>query len=66
MIVREYYSTLEDETKLFRTFSDSGYKIRQIETGVVYDEAIDIENALYTYEETDELKEIEEEEDDRL
>lgn len=66
MIVREYYDTLEDGTKLFRTYSDSGYKIKQVETGIVYDEAIDIENAPYTYEETDELKEIEEEEDDRL
>lgn len=64
MIVREYYDTLEDGTKLFRTFSDSGYKIKQVETGCVYDEAIDGEFATYTYEETDELIEVEE--DDRL
>ena len=64
MVVREYYDTLENGVKLFRYHSDSGVKIRQIETGFVYDEAIDIENAPYTYEETDEL--IEEEEDDWL
>jgi hypothetical protein len=60
MIVREYYDTLEDGTKLYKTYSNSGYQIRQIETGVVYGEAIDIENAPYTYEETDELIEVEE------
>lgn len=27
--------------------------IRQVETGVEYSEAIDVENAPYTYEETD-------------
>lgn len=60
MVVREYYDTLENGVKLFRHHSDSGVKIRQIETGVVYDEAIDIENAPYTYEETEELIEVEE------
>ena len=64
MIVREYYSTLEDGTKLFRNYSDNGMKIKQIETGFIYDEAIDGEFATYTYEETNEL--IEEREDDWL
>ena len=35
-------------------WSDAGMKIRQIETGVVYDDAIDINPCPYTYEETDE------------
>lgn len=66
MIVREYYGTLEDGTKLFRSYSDNGMKIRQVETGFIYDEAIDGEFAPYTYEDTNEPIEVEEEEDDRL
>ena len=66
MIVREYFSTLDDGVKLFRHYSDGGYKIKQVETGFIYDEAIDNEFAPYTYEETNELIEVEEEEDDRL
>lgn len=53
MIVREYYRTRQDGIKLFRTYSDNGYCILQKETAKVYDEAIDIESASYTYEETD-------------
>lgn len=55
MIIREFYLTREDGVNLYKTYSDQGFKIKQIETGVVYDEAIDVENAPYTYEETDEL-----------
>jgi hypothetical protein len=54
MIVREFYSTRKDGVNLYRTYSDEQYTIRQIETGVIYDEAIDVEHAPYTYEETDE------------
>jgi len=35
-----------------RHYSDSGLKIRQNETGVEYDEAVDIYPCKYTYEET--------------
>ena len=35
-------------------WSDLNLKIRQIETGVVYDDAIDVLPCRYTYEETDE------------
>lgn len=38
-----------------KTFSDAGYKIRQKETGAVYDDAVDVLTANYAYEETDEL-----------
>lgn len=55
MIVREYYATREDGVVLFRTYSDEGKKIMQKPTMVVYDEAIDVENAPYEYVETDEL-----------
>lgn len=61
MIVKEFYKTREDGVKLYRTYSDENYKIRQIETGIIYDEAIDVENAEYTYEETEEkIEEMEE------
>lgn len=52
MIVREFYTTRKDGVSLYRTCSDSNRYIRQVETGIEYDEAIDVENAPYTYEET--------------
>lgn len=55
MIVREFYETRFDGVNLYRTYSDTNHYIRQIETGVVYSDAIDVEDAPYTYEETDEL-----------
>lgn len=61
MIVKEFYRTREDGVNLYRTYSDENYKIRQIETGAIYDEAIDVEGAEYTYEETEEKIEIPEE-----
>lgn len=54
MIVREYFKTRNDGVNLFRTYSNQGLFIKQIETGVVYEEAIDVENAPYHYVETDE------------
>lgn len=53
MILTEEYMTLDDGMKLYRRHSDRKVKIRQVETGYVYDEAIDVENAPYTYIETD-------------
>ena len=50
---------LKDGT-LIRHYSDSGAKLLQVETGVVYDEAIDIVPCQYTYEETEERVETEE------
>lgn len=37
-----------------RHYSDQNKKLRQIETGEIYDEAIDVLPCIYTYEETDE------------
>lgn len=54
MVIREYYKTRSDGVQLFRAYSDSGLKIVQNETGVIYDEAIDVENAPYTYSESGE------------
>ena len=53
MIVREFYKTRKDGVNLYRIYSDNNMCIRQIETGIEYSEAIDIEFANYTYEETD-------------
>lgn len=58
-----YSTTRSDGVKLFRfavpntktgdEWDNPQLKIRQDQTGTLYDEAIDVENALYTYTETD-------------
>lgn len=53
MIKREFYETRADGVDLYRTFSDESLQIRKVGTDEVYDEAIDIETAPYTYTETD-------------
>ena len=53
MIVREFYETRFDGVNLYRTYSDRGLNIRQVETGEIYSEAIDVWPIAYTYEETD-------------
>ena len=61
MIRKEFYITREDGVNLYRTYSDEGYKIKQVQTGAIYDEAIDVENTKYTYIETEEkIKAVEE------
>lgn len=57
MIVREFYTTRKDGVKLFMTYSDNNMYIRQVETDREYSEAIDVEDAPYTYEETDKVVE---------
>ena len=52
MIIKEFYKKRSDGVNLYRTYSDSKLMIKQVETGNVYAEAIDVENAAYTYEET--------------
>lgn len=54
MIVKELYKTRADGVNLYRTYSDEGKRLLQVETGNVYDEAVDIEGAPYTYTESDE------------
>lgn len=53
MIIKEFYRTRKDGIKLYRTYSDNGFYILQNETNIEYEEAIDVENAPYTYSETD-------------
>lgn len=53
MIVTE---TIDDR---IRHYSDRGMKIRQVETGKLYEDAVDIVPCPYTYVETDEPIEVE-------
>ena len=61
MIVREYYMTRRDGIRLFRIYSDKNLYIIQEQTNDLYDEAIDVENAPYTYiESTQPIEEVQE------
>lgn len=53
MIVQEY--TEGYGGRLIHTYSDTGHRIVQTETGIVYDTADDITPCPYTYTESDEL-----------
>ncbi len=46
--------TENTEDGRIRHYSDAGYKIRQVETGAIYDDAVDYIPCRYTYVETDE------------
>lgn len=46
--------------RLIKHYSDKGVKLKQVETGLVYDEAIDLIPCGYTYAETNEKIEMEE------
>ena len=54
MIIKEFYKTREDGVNLYRTYSGEGLYILQNETGIKYSEAVDVEDAKFTYTETDE------------
>ena len=46
-------SELLKDGAFIRHYSDSGMMLRQIETGILYSEAVDTEPCRYTYEETE-------------
>ena len=48
MVVKEVLSD-----SLVKHYSDSGMKLLQVETGIVYGEAVDVVPCRYTYEETE-------------
>lgn len=54
MIVREFYKTRVDGVNLFRTYSDKNLMIQKAGTNKKYRQAIDVEDATYIYEETNE------------
>ena len=60
MIKREFYKERNDGVKLYKTYSDENYRIQKVGTDEIYDEAIDIENTSFEYEETTEKIETEE------
>lgn len=57
-IVTEYYRTRADGVVLNRVYSDQDMMIRKVGTDEVYEEAVDVENAPWTYEETDQVIEL--------
>lgn len=57
MIRKELYKT-EDGRELFRTFSDTDHKIRKVNEGSVYTDAVDVTDNV-EYEETEEYIELE-------
>ena len=58
MIAKEFYRTREDGVKLYKTYSDTEHKIRNIKTNAIYSDAIDIsENE--DYEEVEDYVELE-------
>lgn len=57
MIQTEYLN----EGTLIKHYSDKGFKLLQIETGLKYLEPVDAIPCLYTYEETNELEETDNE-----
>ena len=65
MIKTEYYGKNGLGVDLYRTYSDSNKYILQVETGIEYEEAVDVAdengNIKYTYEETEKEIEINEE-----
>lgn len=55
MIIKTFYRTRNDGVNLYRTYSDKHHYILQQPTNIKYSEAIDVENAPYTYVETIEV-----------
>lgn len=55
MIKKEFYKKRNDGKKLYKSYSDKNLKIKQLETEIIFDEAIDVEDAAYTYEETNQV-----------
>lgn len=53
MIIREFYRVREDGIKLYQTYSDLKVYIQKTGTEEIYESAIDVEDANFTYIETD-------------
>lgn len=52
-IIKEFYKTRIDGVNLYRSYSDLGLRIHKVGTDEIYDEAIDVENSGFEYEETE-------------
>ena len=55
MIVKQFYGTRDDNINLYRIYSDTNHYIKQEQTNAVYEDVIDVEDAPYTYVETEDL-----------
>ena len=53
MIQKDFFAVRADGVNLYRSYSDKGLQILKVGTDEIYDEAIDVEDAPYTYEETE-------------
>lgn len=51
MVIKEFYKTRNDGINLYKSCSDEQLKIKKIGTDEIYDEAIDVEDANFEYEE---------------
>lgn len=60
MLITEY---IDNNTRVHH-YSDEGYYIRQVETEIVYEDAVDVVPCRYAYEETDEKIPVIEEPDE--
>lgn len=61
MIRQVYVMTRSDGVRLYKTYSDNNKYIIQVETGIKYEEAIDVYPLRYTYIESEEDIVVEEE-----
>lgn len=52
MIIREFFETRDDGINLFISYSNLNFKIQNIQSGEIYDNAVDIENSTNQYQET--------------
>lgn len=62
MIRKEFFMKRADGINLYLTYSDENKYIIQIDTGIIYESAVDVESSPHTYEETDEIINFEEKE----
>ena len=51
----------EDLDKFIHTYSDAGMMIKQLDTGILYSDAMDLKEYAHEYEETDQPNETEDE-----
>ena len=60
MIKKVFLKTRKDKVSLYKIYSDADFIIKKVGTDELYEEAIDVENMPFEYEETNEKIETEE------
>lgn len=56
MIKKVFLKTRKDKVNLYKIYSDADFIIKKVGTDELYEEAIDVEDAPFEYEETNEKK----------